>query len=189
MLSVPTESLRCSDLTLRCETMTDALNIRASLHPDKTAFRFVRPGCWDETSISYGELARRSRALGSRLAALNTKGRAVMLVLPSGLEYVIGLFGCFYSGGIAVPLFPPLRHQRERIETIARDCDAVVALTTPSLFERVSKELVRLKSDCVLLPLEHADGTCDTNFPDKGPSRDSLALIQYTSGSTRVPGA
>ena len=39
-------------------------------------------------------------------------GKRVLLLYPSGLDFIAAFMGCLYGGAIAVPAYPPL-HQRQ----------------------------------------------------------------------------
>ena len=76
------------------------------------------------------ELARVSRPVDSPLVAL--------LVFPPGMDFLPALLGCFASGAWAIPAYPPdpsaplakLRAQLSDFDTLARDADARVVITT-----------------------------------------------------------
>lgn len=59
----------------------------------------------------------------------------IALVYQPGLDFVIGICGCFYAGCAAVPLAPPLPEQFEmdldKLNSLVGDCGATVALVAP----------------------------------------------------------
>jgi acyl-CoA synthetase (AMP-forming)/AMP-acid ligase II len=111
-----------------------------------------------------------------------------LLLFPSGLEFVTAFFGCLFAGMIPVPAYPPDVAKPERslakLYAIAADCRPRFELTTAEyvpMLERVAPPGAR----CL------ATDTCDLAFAalwQPPPlSRDSIAFIQYTSGSTGAP--
>ena len=65
-------------------------------------------------------------------------GERALLLYPPGLDFISAFFGCLYGGVVAVPVYPPRRNRSlERIQAIADDADAKVALTTDTVLSRV----------------------------------------------------
>ncbi len=122
-------------------------------------------------------------------------GDRVLLLCSPGLEYVASFFGCLYAGRVAVPVYPPGPGANvNRIATIARDADPVMAVVSqaadlpaasvpgasgPDTAGRLG-ELQWLSAAAV------RRGRQDTwTVPEV--SADSVAFLQYTSGSTTEP--
>src|SRR6185295_5444057 len=109
---------------------------------------------------------------------------------PPGVEFVAAFFGCLYAGVVAVPAYPPrLNRPDARIQEIAADAEAKLVLTTADILSGVDARrsqtpgltgLRWLAADT--LPLDLAD-----RWRDPGLDAQSLALLQYTSGSTVTP--
>lgn len=168
--------------------MLDLLRNQAGLDPTGTAYEFIdeRDGRVDFT---YGELDRRAAAIAARLQLELQPGDRALLVYPAGLEFIAAFFGCLYAGVIAVPAtYPKPKRPMPRLQRIALDCDAHVALSTAQTLTTLDPDL--LSADAATsqwiatdeLPIELAD---TWQAPSVG-SRD-LAFLQYTSGSTSDP--
>ena len=72
------------------------------------------------------------------LESLHLVGERALLLYPPGLEFVPASLGCLYAGVIAVPVYPPRRNRSmARIQAIADDAEAHVALTTDLVARRV----------------------------------------------------
>jgi acyl-CoA synthetase (AMP-forming)/AMP-acid ligase II/acyl carrier protein len=117
-------------------------------------------------------------------------GERVLLLYPSGLAYIAAFLGCLYAGAVAVPAYPPRPNRSlERIQAIIQDAQAKVALTDSTSMEKLErrfaespalKSLYWLSTDGIQLDLAQ-----QWQPPAIGP--ESLALLQYTSGSTALP--
>src|SRR3954465_2699041 len=76
---------------------------RAERHPDAVAYEFL-----DDDNVvhalTYAGLARRAGAQAATLGAGN--GGPGVVLCPSGLDYVVAVFGCFLAGRPVVPAYP-----------------------------------------------------------------------------------
>jgi amino acid adenylation domain-containing protein len=177
-----------------CSTIVELLEYRASSQSQQTAFTFLEDGERETERLTYAELNRRSKAISSRLQALNLRGERALLLYPSGLDYLAAFFGCLYAGVIAVPAYPP-QNQRNtpRIQAIAIDAEAKIALTTETLLPRMQSllgtigNLQWLATDSLATGIE-ANWRKPDLAQDAMPSASSaIAFLQYTSGSTGTP--
>jgi 8-amino-7-oxononanoate synthase len=171
-------------------TLVDVLRHRAFHQPDHRAFTFLVDGETEEVNLSYGELDQRARAVAAWLQSLDLQGQRALLLYPAGLDFIVGFFGCLYAGVVAVPAYPPrMNRSLERIEAIAADCEAKVALTTQAVWERVQPMLAQtpdlMKIDW--LSTDRAAPGLDEQWSETDISSESLAFLQYTSGSTGTP--
>ncbi len=171
-------------------TVVELLLHRARCQPEDIAFTYLVDGENDEVHLTYCELDRQARAIGAWLESHNLVGQRALLLYPAGLEFIAAFFGCLYAGVVAVPVYPPRRNRSlNRIQAIADDADARVALTTETVLERVMplidetphlKQLTWLATCNVPTEIER-----DWIMPDV--HGDTLAFLQYTSGSTGTP--
>ena len=172
------------------ETIVDLLRQRSAYRPHDRAFTFLVDGEQDELNITYAELDRKARTLGAWLQASGMTGKRVLLLFPSGLDFIAAFLGCLYGGAIAVPAYPPRKNRSvERIEAIARDADASVALTTRDVLDRFDG--LRAAAPSLGKILWKVDAELESDWADRWerPEIDgeTLAFLQYTSGSTGTP--
>ncbi len=172
------------------ETIVDLLRQRASYRPHDRAFTFLIDGENEELNITYAELDRKARALGAWLIASGMAGKRVLLLYPSGLDFICAFMGCLYGGAIAVPAYPPRKNRSvERIEAIAADADASVALTTRDVLDRF--DALRAAAPSLEKLLWKVDSELESDWADRWQRPDidgnTLAFLQYTSGSTGTP--
>jgi 8-amino-7-oxononanoate synthase len=171
-------------------TIVDLLRQRAAYRPHDRAFTFLVDGEHEELNITYAQLDRKARAVGAWLMDKGMVGKRVLLLYPSGLDFIAAFMGCLYGGAIAVPAYPPRKNRSvERIEAIAVDADASVALTTRDVLDRFDSLRAAAPS------LEHLIWKVDSELEPNWAERwdrpdidgDTLAFLQYTSGSTGTP--
>ena len=140
--------------------------------------------------LSNRDLAQRVQAIAAQLQAVDGVGERVLLLLPPGLDYIAAFLGCLYAGAIAVPVYPPRRNRSlSRLQAIVSDASPRIVLTTTDLLPHLQSE------SGIGLGVETLTGLAvDTIHPDLARQwqppvigADSLAFLQYTSGSTANP--
>ncbi len=171
-------------------TLVDLVRHRIHYQPDDTAFTYLVDGENEEVRITYRELDRQARAIGAWLETSGLAGERALLLYPPGLEFIAAFMGCLYGGVVAVPVYPPRRNRSlGRIQAIADDAQARVALTTDVVLQRVeplideTPDLKRL----TWLATCHAPVGIEEHWHRPDVHADTLAFLQYTSGSTGVP--
>lgn len=170
--------------------LLELLQHRALHQGDDVGFRFVVDGERETIEWTYADLDRKARAIAASLQSLDLEGERALLLYPSGLDFVAAFFGCLYAGVTAVPAYPPRRNRNmARIDAIANDAEAKIALTTTDVLERVQTMI----SDTPALQQLRWRATDQWNDEWANSWRrpdvhgETLAFLQYTSGSTGTP--
>jgi 8-amino-7-oxononanoate synthase len=169
--------------------LVDSLRYWTEQTPESTAFYFS-DGEAEEIRLSYEALDRRARAIGSHLVANGLRGERILLLYPPGLDFVSGFMGCLYAGATAIPAYPPRRNRyMSRIDAISDDAQAKAALTVADVGDRVQsllKEAPSLQAAMWIATDQIPDSAADSWEPPTFED-SSLAVLQYTSGSTGNP--
>ncbi|MBN8583426.1 MAG: fatty acyl-AMP ligase, partial [Anaerolineae bacterium] len=171
-------------------TLVELLRSRAEQTPDRVAFRFLQDDDSDTLTINYAELDRRARAIGAWLESYGAKGERALLLYSPGLDYIAAFMGCLYAGVTAVPAYPPrLNRPAPRIQSIVDDSHATFALTTTTIIANVEKRFEHAPDLKALrwLNTEQVPAGLEAEWRYPNVSRDTLAFLQYTSGSTSQP--
>src|SRR6185503_16852896 len=171
-------------------TLIELLARRAMRQAHRPAYTFLPEGEAEQGLLTYGELEERVRSVGAALAKIGISGERVMLLFPPGLDYIVSFFGCLYAGAVAVPAYPPRPNRSlDRIESIAADSQAVIALTTSQLLSKAKTFVAGspVLSKLQWLSLEELEAEEPRNWQPTYPDPDALAYLQYTSGSTAQP--
>lgn len=172
-------------------TLVDLLQHRARFQAEQTAYTWLVDGESAEQHLTYAQLDRQVRAIAAALERLELAGERALLLFPPGLEFISAFFACSYAGVVAVPAYPPRANRSlSRIQAIAADAEAKVALTVSAVMKRVqpllpqTPDLERIKwLSTDEIPVEAAE---DWSYPF-GVTSETLAFLQYTSGSTGTP--
>src|SRR2546429_2208330 len=117
-------------------------------------------------------------------------GPPVLLLYPPALEFITAFFGCLYAGARAVPVYPPRRNQfGARLHAIKAETQAMFALTTTSILSKAntltsqSREMESLN----LITTDVIVSDQKEGWRDPQVNSETLAFLQYTSGSTVAP--
>jgi phthiocerol/phenolphthiocerol synthesis type-I polyketide synthase C len=165
---------------------------RAERYRDKVAFDYCHysPGGEEHSRLTYHELDIKARAIASTLQRQGAAGKRVLVLCPSGLDFIAGFFGCIYAGAVAVPVHPPVRNRvMGRVASIVADAQARFVLTTADLQAELKAAVDDLTGGsslqwCVADAVIPA-AAVEWVVPDVDAS--ATALVQYTSGSTSSP--
>lgn len=163
------------------------------MQPEQRAYTFLTDGEVERDHLTFAELDRQARMIGTSLQEDIKSGERALLIYPSGLEFITAFFGCLYSGIIAVPVYPPSAARSDRtlakFRATANDARPAVILTTSSLSSRVDS-LLALSPELQATRVIVTDSlSIDAAEHWRRPvvSNDTLAFFQYTSGSTGLP--
>src|SRR5215468_8185326 len=179
--------------TMIQSTWVRLLREKAQRHPDLPVCTFLADGEAREASASYAELDARARTIAAVLQGRYSRGDRALLLFPPGLEYVSAFLGCLYAGIVAAPFPSPalarVSSTLPRLRSVVADLQPDVVLTTTpglKLATVLAPNLPELASVPWLASDELGPEGADT-WSDPGVTADSVAFIQYTSGSTAAP--
>ena len=169
--------------------IVEILQRRALSQGGDAAYIFLQDGENEEVRLTYEELDLQARAIAFQLQQLVTPGSRALLVYSysAGLEFIAAFFGCLYAGVVAVPCHPPKnRLTTLEVQTRLVSSEAEVILTESSLFNKLKKQLpVAHPTKLHWLNTEKIDTQTQWTVPKI--NSDTLAFLQYTSGSTGEP--
>ncbi|MEW5931590.1 MAG: AMP-binding protein, partial [Gemmatimonadota bacterium] len=177
-------------LRLAVSSLVDLLRLRAREEPDFRAYTFLLDGETQEAHVTYGEMDRRARAIAARLQEMDAAGERALLLFAPGLDYVVALFACFYAGVVAVPVYPPRRNKpTPRLQAIIHDCAPTLVLTTADVAAEAAglAALMPELEPMRWLAAETVEDAAAERWTEPEIGWDSVAFLQYTSGSTGNP--
>ncbi|RKN45334.1 non-ribosomal peptide synthetase [Micromonospora endolithica] len=171
-------------------TVVDLLRTRAREQPDRRAYLFLDRDGLERESLTFAALDRRAMAIAARIRRHAAPGDRVLILHPPSLEYIACFFGCLYAGVVAVTAYPPNFTRRlERIRGLVRDSAPALALTTDRISTAASARFTQAEElvgfewlDTATVGTAEAAGWCPPRIDG-----DSLAFLQYTSGTTGDP--
>jgi acyl-CoA synthetase (AMP-forming)/AMP-acid ligase II/acyl carrier protein len=177
--------------------LVDLLRRQAERWDTKVAFQFVHDSQTPlKTTVSYRELWTRAKAIAAELQGRLSPGERVLMAYPPGLEFIEAFFGCLLASVIPVPIAAPTRRRPQaQWEPICLSARPRLLLTATDLGAGQDwDELLgaaRPQFDCLPDRAWLATDTIPSSqAQDWHPvtlDRDSLAFLQFTSGSTSAP--
>ncbi|MGC5054156.1 fatty acyl-AMP ligase [Micromonospora sp. DT48] len=175
------------DLSRTANAVT-AIREHARSAPERTALIVVDDVAADQR-WSFAQVDAAARRTGACLAAHGRVGDRVLLLYPTGFEFVAALVGCLYAGMVAVPApLPGYPHERARARRIAENAGVSAVLTDPAEAGHVAEWL--RSTGLADLPLMTTDGDAAEDAESWSPiepEHDTPAILQYTSGAIDEP--
>ncbi len=173
----------------------------AEHQPDTLMYAFLGIDGHVTESYSYAQFYQRTEAIAAhvhRVCRLEP-GARVLLVYPPGVEMICAFFACVRLGLIPVPAYPPshagFEAASDKLDFIARDCQAAAVLTSRSYYWSMMLTRTRHTVKTLSFRRGHASQLTWIVSADADPGArvdvadpDSPVLfLQYTSGSTSEP--
>ncbi|MFT4125043.1 MAG: long-chain-fatty-acid--AMP ligase FadD32 [Gordonia sp. (in: high G+C Gram-positive bacteria)] len=178
-------------------TLVDYVERNVREQADALAYRFIdysRERDGEPQDLTWAQFGKRLRAVAARLQQVTKPGDRVAILAPQSLEYVIGFFSALYANNIAVPLFSPDEPgHTDRLTAVLADCTPTAILTSTKSAEAVRDFFADrpAKQRPRVIAVDAVPDSVGTSFvpPVPGPdhNKHTIAYLQYTSGSTRVP--
>jgi acyl-CoA synthetase (AMP-forming)/AMP-acid ligase II/alkylation response protein AidB-like acyl-CoA dehydrogenase/acyl carrier protein len=181
-------------------TIIDLLSHWRGASPGKTAFTFLKDKGQRDAELTFAEIHDAVAARAADLVARDMQGQRVIIVLPSGLDYIVGFLACLAAGAIAVPLYPPsTKRDWSRLTSVVNDCTPAAVMldrkvahhcggALEEIFQRQSYQSILLDEPTSAQSPALRDAS--TGVPEVALRRidpSSIAFLQYTSGSTGDP--
>ncbi|MGE2720048.1 long-chain-fatty-acid--AMP ligase FadD32 [Mycolicibacterium celeriflavum] len=165
----------------------------AKVRGDKLAYRFLdfsteRDGV--ARDLRWADFGARNRAVGARLQQVTQPGDRVAILCPQNLDYLVAFFGTLYSGRIAVPLFDPNEPGHVgRLHAVLDDCEPSAILTTTEAAEGVRKFFRTRPANQRprVIAVDAVPDEVGATWEPVEVDEHTIAYLQYTSGSTRIP--
>jgi acyl-CoA synthetase (AMP-forming)/AMP-acid ligase II len=172
-------------MNVNVPTINEVLENRSVQSPTETALVFLDDRGEETGEITYSDLFRRAAGVAGCLARYEDQARIVM-ILPTSAVFPAVLLGCFMSGKIAVPLPVPNNHRAGDMLAMLEDCQPSCIIASGVLKNTLKSKLsgTLWQSLDILVAEELA---AEDRFHHRRIPEDSIALLQYTSGSTSAP--
>lgn len=154
---------------------------------DEVEFTFLKD---NETPIvkTYTEVVIDAKKLAVYLQTRFAPQTRILLIYPSGLDFISAILACFYSGMIAVPAYP-LQNPRHayRLHSIIESCEPKLILGTQKIIDDLSAIDMLSSVEKLATEVIFASNTLNDITVKRTIDESAIAFLQYTSGSTGQP--
>ncbi|KUI22422.1 acyl-CoA synthetase [Mycobacterium sp. GA-1285] len=168
------------------------LHGRASLRPDDVAFTFTDyiDASAVAQSLTWSQLARRTMNVAHEIRRHGSPGDRAVILAPQSLDYILAFLGSLQGGLVAVPL--PLPHPgsgHDRVRAVLADTEPSVVLTTSASADHVRDFVTeaRDKATPQIIEIDALNLEARNDISVAPEAWPSIAYLQYSSGSTRLP--
>jgi acyl-CoA synthetase (AMP-forming)/AMP-acid ligase II len=176
-------------------TIVELLRDRAQQHPDRVVFKFLKDGETEAGQMTYGDLDLKARAISAHLQPTYQPGDRALLVYnyDTALEFITAFCGCLYAGIVPVPNASPRnRYALTGLQARASSAGATLALTASSLLGNLKRQVATPEAPDVIRSLawfqsDTLSVSTASNWKFPNLSAETLAFLQFTSGSTGLP--
>ncbi len=135
--------------------------------------------------LSYQDIGRAVSSFATKLALLGVKDHRVALLMGNGAAIVVALHAIWEAGAQAVPLNPD--YTERELDEILEDADVLITICGTAQNDRIG-DLLKRRSRAQVLVLDSVDladlVTGTGEILGQLPHPDSLAILQYTGGTT-----
>jgi len=158
----------------------NVLHRSAQRDPDGTA---VIDSGRNDLALSYAELDRQASRLASQLISRGLgRGDRVAICTENGMEFVAAWFGALYAGCTTLPIAVSSTEHEIAFRLQHASCKALLTDAGHLSVARASK--VRANTGSEVLLVEELLQPCEGPTAPCAVTRDSLAMLLYTSGTT-----
>ena len=191
--AAPAPGLPVVPAATEARTLIEALEWHAARHADRLHLTVLQDEATVLGALTYGELAARARRVAQGLIGQDVlPGDRVGVMLPTSVEFFVAFFGILYAGAIPVPIYPPMRlsqleeHLRRQTR-ILRNAGACMLITMEE-----GRRLAGLLGNLVeslqtVTTVAQIEASAKPVTLPQLKDASTIALIQYTSGSTGDP--
>lgn len=139
--------------------------------------------------LTFEALHREANALAADLSERVPLGERALLVFPTGLEFVVAYLACLIAKVVAVPLMLPRRRARaDASAAIIADCLPRLVLTPGGDWSELQPAFLGQLAEQGIVHVPVVLGREGVACSSVNTvERDTLAFLQYTSGSTSSP--
>jgi len=177
----------------KISTLVDLVQHRTITDPEINIFTFLEDGEDQIIIQNYIEFEERVRAIAANLQKKYKPGDRMIMLYQPGINFINAFFGCLFAGMIAIPTYPPnvtkLQRSLPRFLSIYNDSKPSAILSTKDIIELSKPVFEENPAFGVVdwLSTEEISNEEATSWRKPEITEDSLAFLQYTSGSTALP--
>ncbi|MDY8138357.1 fatty acyl-AMP ligase [Aquimarina sp. 2201CG5-10] len=181
------------------KSLVELLRFRSEESPNEILYTFLADSGQENQTITYSQLDERARAIAAYLLEQIKAGDRALLLFQPGIDYIEAFMGCLYAGIVPVPAYPPDGRNLKRLMDVIQNAKAEIALSTSTVLNNVTALTAKGGTDTIRQEAATFANTIKwvlsdeiktqeaTNWKENLMTGETLAFLQYTSGSTSNP--
>ncbi|WP_111976829.1 fatty acyl-AMP ligase [Algibacillus agarilyticus] len=174
------------------DSLIELVNFRAQVQPNDVAYTHLKDRKDEKENITYAEFQQRILTLAAHIQSYNVKGERIILMYPTGIDYIVAYFAVIFAGAIAVPVYEPRQSSHfNRLANILADAQPKLLLTLESTLAISSKdaldELAQFGATWLTTDNLPLNNKANEKWQPISLKPDDITFLQYTSGSTGAP--
>ncbi len=174
------------------KTMIDVIRDHArNKYSQKAAVVYLEKRGVVPQVLSYSELDRKAGSLAAALHQYHSVNDYVILLFTTGIDFIVTYMACLYAGRIPIPVTPPdetqLTRTSAKLNAVLRDSHAKIILTNSTIKKMLQDNTIIENSDTVHVMDVNQFTAATDYFVHAKVNEDTMALIQYSSGTTGKP--
>lgn len=167
-------------------SLTQLLLRRAWEQPSRSIYHF-RNGSPPVDELSYVEILGLATGVGARLVEVSAPGDRVLILCPTGRDFVAAFLGCLYTGRTAVPAYLPVMRRVDGLANIVADSGATVVIGTSDMAGSLRAAFADHPALAGLVWVSADEAREPALDLPEASAEEGIAFLQYTSGSTGTP--
>lgn len=174
-----------NDVSKNCTNFVDIMMMRAVKSKDDIVYTFLKNDEEIET-LTYAALEHDAKNIAARLQNEIKAGDRVILLFPAGLAFIKAFFGCLYAGVIAIPLPMPTSKDTTllSLSKIIEHANVSAIMTLSSVAQQIDFSQIK---NILLFNVDTENFSRNKQWKKVEIKRETIAFLQYTSGSTGAP--
>jgi acyl-CoA synthetase (AMP-forming)/AMP-acid ligase II/3-oxoacyl-(acyl-carrier-protein) synthase/acyl carrier protein len=167
-------------------TLVELLRHRAIHYPLDLAYTFIADE--QELRINHKQLDQSARILALRLQEKAKPGERVLLLYPSGLDFIKAFFALLVRRPDRRSIAATVGNRpMPRLKTVLVDAQPRLILTLNNLLDGVKSHFTGLGVEPECLTADDIGDETPVTWRPRDVAPDTIAVLQYTSGSTNTP--
>ncbi|MCA9127084.1 MAG: amino acid adenylation domain-containing protein, partial [Planctomycetales bacterium] len=169
-------------------SLIELLRSQARERPNEIALSYYPAQDEVAQAITFTDLEAKSKVFAETLREHSLPGDRILICLPQSIDYIIAFFGSIHAGAIPVTAYPPRpRKIDRRLNSIIADSGPSVIIGREEHLTAISQLAGATTESPRVLSFGIGPEKAVSSHADARPGKESLAFLQYTSGSTTHP--
>lgn len=174
---------------MQTTNLAEVVCSQAARRPSEVAYRFFQGSSLIPDTLTFQALWQGAAALAVTLKEKGLGGQRVLLVCKSHKNFVLAFFACMLAGAVAVPTAPPRRKALlGRLQLLATDAQVLAVICDGDEMQGFALDGTPLPQIDLRTGITPEQTALDAQrWTPPALNGNSIAFLQYTSGSTGDP--